>query len=270
MDKVIFVRFFLYIIAKELCLGVLVVLGIVQGLCEFLPISSSGHLVLLSKIFGVEDSLFVSVILHVATLLAVIVVMHKEVFYIVKHPFSKETMQLSVSTIITCVVAIVLMPIISTSFEGEFLPWAFLITSILLFIVELYSKKKMIKKEKFSFKHAVVIGFAQGLAIFPGISRSGATISAGLLSGADRGQSARFSFLVSLPIIIGSLIMEIIKICIRGEQIAVNPLGIVVSFTVAFLVGMASIKFMLRVTERTNFKWFSLYLFVLAILSMLV
>lgn len=250
-------------------MGVLVVLGVVQGLCEFLPISSSGHLVLLSKWFGIEDSLFISIILHVATLLAVVVVMRKEIFYLLRHPFSKETMQLSISTIITCLIAIVLMPIISTSFEGEFLPWAFLVTSILLFVVELYSKKRIIKQEKFSFKHAVVIGVAQGLAIFPGISRSGATISAGLLSGASREKSARFSFLVSIPLIIGSLIMEIIKIVVQGEKIVVNPWGLVVAFGLAFLIGVASIKFMLKVTAKTNFKWFSLYLLAMAIISLI-
>ena len=251
-------------------MGALVLLGIVQGLCEFLPISSSGHLVLLSRLFGIENSLFVSIILHVATLLAIIVVMRKDVVYLIKNPFSKDGMHLVFSTIITCLIAVVLMPIISTSFEGEFLPWAFLTTSLLLFVVEIYSKKRMVKKEKFGFKHALIIGVAQGLAIFPGISRSGATISAGLLSGATREKSAKFSFLVSVPVIIGSLIMEIIKIIMLGEKIVVNPLGLAFSFIIAFVVGLVSIKFMLRVSEKTNFKWFSLYLFFIAIVSLIV
>lgn len=249
-------------------MGVLVVLGIVQGLCEFLPISSSGHLVLLSRWFGIENSLFVSIILHVATLLAILVVMRKEVFYLVRHPFSKESMQLSVSTIITCIVAIILMPLISSSFEGKFLPWAFLITAGLLFIVEKKSKRRA-RGEEFSVKHAVIIGLAQGLAIFPGISRSGATISAGMLSGADREKSARFSFLASVPVIIGSLIMEIIKIVMFGEKIIVNPIGLVFAFLSAFAIGVVSIKFMLRVTRKTNFKWFSVYLIFIAIISLI-
>ena len=213
-------------------MGILVVLGIVQGLCEFLPISSSGHLVLLSRWFGVENSLFVSIILHIATLLSIFVVLRKEVFSLIRHPFSKDSLQLSISTIITCVVAIILMPFISTSFEGEFLPWAFLITSALLFIVEKLSKTTNHKNKELSFKQAVIIGLAQGLAIFPGISRSGATISAGALSGADREKSAKFSFLVSIPIIIASLIMEIIKIVILAETISVNPWGLILSFLI--------------------------------------
>lgn len=250
-------------------MGALIVLGVVQGLCEFLPISSSGHLVLLSRWFGLEDSLFVSIILHVATLLAVLVVMRKEVFFLVRNPFSKETMQLSVATITTCLIAIVLMPLISTSFEGEFLPWAFLITSCLLFVVELYSKKRLIKEREFSFKHAIAIGVAQGLAIFPGISRSGATISAGLLSGAGREKSAKFSFLASVPIIVASLILEIVKIVVEGKKISVNPLGLIVSFLFAFVIGIATIKIMMKVTQRTNFKWFSLYLILMAIISLI-
>ena len=250
-------------------LGILVVLGIVQGLCEFLPISSSGHLVLLSRWFGVEDSLFVSIILHIATLLSIFVVLRKEVFSLIRHPFSKDSLQLSISTIITCVVAIILMPFISTSFEGEFLPWAFLITSALLFIVEKLSKTTNHKNKELSFKQAVIIGLAQGLAIFPGISRSGATISAGVLSGADREKSAKFSFLVSIPIIIASLIMEIIKIVILGETISVNPWGLILSFLIAFLIGVVSIKFMIKVTSKTNFKWFSIYLIFIAIVSLI-
>lgn len=249
-------------------MGALVVLGLVQGLCEFLPISSSGHLVLMSRWFGIEDSLFVSIILHVATLLAVLVVMRKDVFYLIKHPFSKETMQLSVATICTCGVAIVLMPLISTSFEGEFLPCAFLITAILLFAVEKISKKQ-VKKEEFSFKHSAIIGIAQGLAIFPGISRSGATISAGLLSGAEREKSARFSFLVSIPVILGSLLMEIIKVCMMEDKIVINWWGLIFAFLAAFVVGVATIKFMLKVTNKTSFKWFSIYLVIMAIISYL-
>ena len=249
-------------------MGVLVLLGLVQGLCEFLPISSSGHLVLLSKWFGLEDSLLISIILHVATLLAIVVVMRKEVFHLIRHPFSIEAIHLSISTIFTCAIAIILMPFISSSFEGSFLPYAFLITAVLLFLVEKFSKNRL-KSEKFSFKHAVIIGIAQGLAIFPGISRSGATISAGLLSGADREKSSKFSFLLSLPIIVGSLIIEIIKICLSGEKLSINPLGLIISFLIAFIVGLLTIKFMLKVTNKTSFKWFSIYLVSIAIISLI-
>lgn len=244
----------------------LMVLGLVQGVCEFLPISSSGHLVLLSKVFGIKDSLFVSILLHVATLLAVVVVMRKEIWYLLRNPFSKESISLMIATISTCVVAIVLMPFITSSFEGVLLPVFFLLSSIILFFV----RRKKSGKGEITYKRAIIIGLAQGLAIFPGLSRSGTTISAGLASGAGKEESSKFSFLISLPIIIGSLVMEIVKIVLRGEGISVNPIGMILSFIIAFLIGILSIKLMLKMTNNIAFKWFSIYLIIIAIISAII
>lgn len=242
---------------------ILLILGLVQGLCEFLPISSSGHLVLLSKIFGVNDSLFVSIILHLATLLSLVIVMRKEVFYLIRHPFSKEMISIAIATIFTCIVAIVLMPLITASFEGIVLPATFLLSAVLLLASQRLNKNE----GKINFKRACIIGLAQGLAIFPGLSRSGTTITTGLLSGASKDESTRFSFLISLPIIVGSLIVEIIKIFVYKEPISVNWVGLALSFAVAFIVGIITIKFMLNLTKKLNFKYFAYYLIVLAIIS---
>ena len=245
---------------EKLSILILLLLGLVQGLCEFLPISSSGHLVLLSRLFGVSDSLFVSIVLHIATLLSLVIVMRKEVFYLIRHPFSKEAMSI---VIITCVVTIVLMPLISASFEGAFLPISFLLSAILLFV----SQKLNRNDGKVNFKRASIIGLAQGFAIFPGLSRSGTTITAGMISGASKEESTRFSFLISLPIVVGSLILEIVKIFIYKEPISVNWLGLAFSFIVAFIAGILTIKFMLNLTKKLNFKYFAYYLIVLAIVS---
>lgn len=245
----------------------LLVLGLVQGLCEFLPVSSSGHLVLLSKVFGIEDSLFVSIILHVATLLAVVVVMRKEIWFLIKHPFSNQTISLALATISTCLVAVVLMPFITSSFEGAFLPVFFFLSAVILYFI---GKKKSNKSGEVSYKRAIIIGLAQGFAIFPGLSRSGTTISAGLMSGAGREESSKFSFLVSLPIIVGSLLMEVYKISIGGQKISINIVGMILAFILAFAVGVASIKFMLKITNNVAFKWFSMYLIVLAIISAVI
>ncbi len=242
---------------------VLVVLGLVQGLCEFLPISSSGHLVLLSKLFGIEDSLFVSIILHVATLLALVVVMRKEIWHLIKHPFSKEAMTIVVATIVTCLIACILMPFITASFEGLFLPIAFLASAVLLFLAEKLSKKE----GDVDFKKAGIMGLAQGLAIFPGLSRSGTTISAGLMSGAGKENSAKFSFLISLPVIMGSLLLEIVKVVVLKEPISVNWLGLGIAFVVAFVVGALTINYMLKLTKRLKFKFFAIYLVIIAIIS---
>lgn len=249
----------------------LAVLGLVQGLCEFLPISSSGHLVLLSNLFNIEDSLFVSIILHVATLLAVVIVLRKEVWQIIRHPFSNEAMNIYIATIPTAIIVLILMPIVNLSFGGGFLAISFLISALLLLFSEHYYKKKEVSFQKdFSYKNALIMGVAQGLAVFPGISRSGTTICAGLLSGAKKEDSAKFSFLMSIPIIILSLLMEIFKIIVQKEPISVNVIGLIISFAIAFVIGILSIKLMLKLTQKLSFKWFSLYLLAIAVLTLIL
>lgn len=247
----------------------LLILGILQGICEFLPISSSGHLVLFSNIFGITDSLFVSIVLHVATLLAILVVFKKEIFYMISHPFSKESMNIVIATIPTALIVLILMPIINQSFTGSFLAVSFLISSILLVVVEYYSKRHKQSKE-FTYKNAIIMGIAQGLAVFPGISRSGTTISAGLFSGGDKENCAKFSFLMSIPVIILSMILEIIKIFIYKETVSVNIVGIVGAFIFAFVIGILSIKLMIKLTSKLNFKWFSLYLLIISIITLFI
>lgn len=252
----------------------LIVLGLVQGLCEFLPISSSGHLVLLSNFFGIEDSLFVSIILHVATLLSICVVLRKEIFALIRHPFSSESMNIYIATIPTCLFALIFMSLINSSFEGSFLPFAFLISAVVLFAGEKLAKKDKYpwqsKERTIDSKKAFLIGVSQGIAIFPGISRSGMTISTGLMLGADKSEVAKFSFLLSVPVILLSLVMEISKMVLFDYSISVSAIGISLSFAVAFLVGILSIKAMLSLTQKAKFKYFSLYLIIMAVIAFFV
>ena len=244
----------------------LVILGIVQGLTEFLPISSSGHLVLLSEWFGISDSLFVSILLHLATFFSIVVVLRKEVFYLIRHPFSKETIRLAIATIPTCILALILMPLIDQSFEGIFLPFCFLISALLLMVTDLTTKRKSFPlQSQLTNKNAIIMGIGQGLAIFPGISRSGTTICAGILSGAPKEECAKFSFLMSLPIILLSMAMEIYKIVAKDYIISVNVVGVILSFVIAFLVGIFAIKVMLRLTQKASFRYFAFYLIVISV-----
>ena len=243
-------------------------LGIIQGLTEFLPVSSSGHLVLFSKFFGVEESLFLSILLHCATLLSILVVFHKDVWEIIRHPFSQKTMMFVVATIPTCLIVLVLMPIVKQSFAGGLLPICFVISACLLLFAE--NSKSGKTGKPINNKTAFWIGVAQGFAVFPGISRSGATISAGLLQGADRKEVAKFSFLMSIPVILLSLLMEIFEIVAVGENVSLPVFPTIASFFAAFAVGIFAIKAMMKITEKANLKWFSLYLAIISIVSLIV
>lgn len=254
------------------------VLGIVQGLTEFLPISSSGHLTLLNKIFGIqENTLLFAILLHLATLFAVIYVLRKEVWQLIKHPFSREALNLYLATFPTVVIALFSKKFLEDSFlSAKLLPYCFLITAILLFVTYFYTKKNNcpLNYPKKTFKNnnrtSFIMGVAQGLAILPGISRSGSTICAGLLCGEEKNKVANFSFLMSIPIILASLVWEIFS----GEfnQIASSEmvLPVIIAFFAAFIVGIFSIKIMLKIVERAKYYWFSTYLILISILAFFV
>ena len=244
----------------------LFLLGAIQGLTEFLPVSSSGHLVLFSKIFGVQESLFVSILLHVATLLSICVVFWKDIWKMIRHPLSHETISIVIATIPTCVIVLCILPIVKSSFAGGLLPICFALSAVLLFLSEIFAKKK----SKFSYKTAFFMGLAQGFAVFPGLSRSGTTISAGVFSGAERKDVAKFSFLMSIPIIILSMLMEIFEIASGAESVSIPAGAIALSFVTAFLVGILAIKLTLKITEKAGLKWFSFYLVAIAIVALFV
>lgn len=243
-------------------------LGLVQGLTEFLPVSSSGHLTLFSKLFGLEENLFVSILLHVATLLSILVFFRKDVLQIVLHPFSKETMLIVYATIPTCIIVLLFLPLLKMSFDGMFLSISFLISGALLLCAENLSKKG--QNGEIDAKTAIFMGFLQGVAAFPGISRSGATISAGLVKGKDKSKVAKFSFLMSLPIILASMLMEIFELASGKMSVCYPWWALLISFIIAFAVGVFAIKFIMKVVEKTRLKWFSFYLFALSIICLFV
>lgn len=245
------------------------VLGIVQGAMEFLPVSSSGHIVLISRWFNISETLTLSIILHIATLLSVVIVFRRQIWELIKHPFSSTSIQIYISTAATVLIAVIFKKFIEESFGGAILPYCFLITAVLLLITQFVANKIKIGKQM-SNKTALMVGLAQGIAILPGISRSGATICAALLNKTDRKESADFSFIISLPIIIGSGILDVIKIFSSGDiahALPMPPLALALAFVSAFVVGLVCVKLMRKLTEK-NILWpFSIYLVLIAILS---
>jgi len=259
---------------------VLILLGIIQGLTEFLPVSSSGHLVLLYNIFGIEDNtMIVSILFHLATLFAVVLYYRKDIWILIRHPLCKTNRKLIVTTILTAVVYLAISPIVDIAFGGSTLPIFFILTAIILLVSDWVAKKQQAKNpnivleptnkedyEKYlidlplSYKQAIIIGISQGIAVIPGISRSGTTIATSRIIGCDS-ISAKYSFLISIPIIIGSLLLEILK---GGTLSGVNIGGLIVGFILCFAVGLLCIKVMVEFVKKSRLQYFSYYLLAIA------
>lgn len=245
-----------------------IVLGMVQGLSEFLPISSSGHLVLVQKLFGLTNDLFFfDIMLHVGTLAAVFAVFWDEIVDMLKHIFSKKPMFIVLATIPTVIIALLLRDVIERSFGGHTLGFEFLITAVLLFLGErIKPGKKGIKEMKVT--DALLMGTMQSISVFPAISRSGATIVGGLFAGLDRKFVASFSFLMSIPGILGSVVLEGKDVLDAGIG-NVEWLPILVGAAFAAVAGFFAIKIMLRVLAKGKLTGFAIYVTILGVLVLL-
>lgn len=251
-----------------------VLLGMVQGLTEFLPVSSSGHLVFLDKIFNVETGnfLFVSILLHIATLISVIILYYKQIWQLIKNPFSKKTLLIVVATIPTVIIVLLFKGFFENAFGGEYLPICFMITAIVLMLS--YFKTKSNNKclyKKLNYNNAIIIGIMQGFAVLPGISRSGSTISAGVLQGVNSEDATAFSFTLSIPIILASLVYEVYSCLGNGQQFYTGSyFNLILSFIIALVCGIFAIKIMKKFAKTGKYYFFSIYLIVIAIISCFV
>jgi len=199
-----------------------IILGIIQGLTEFLPISSSGHLTLFQKLFGIEEGARTfDIAVHMATLIAVVAVFRKDILEIIKKPLSKMSLLIIVGTIPTGIIALILKDIIEKLLvSGASLGIEFIITGLILVYAErVKSKDKGL--EKTTYADALLIGVAQGIAIMPAISRSGLTIAGALFRGLNREFAAKYSFMLSIPIILLATASDVYE-GIKGTE----PLGI--------------------------------------------
>lgn len=250
---------------------IVILIGLIQGIAEFLPISSSGHLVVIYDIFNITDNtILLSIVLHIATLFAIILVYYKDIILLIKNPFCKTNKLLAVSTIPTVIIVLLFESVIDKVFKGDFVIIGFLITAIVLFVSEIISKnnkntfKGDILNLNISYKNACIIGVAQGIACVPGISRSGSTIATALCLKESKEVATKFSFLMSIPIIIASFLYEILKI--KDATFDFSLIQIFVGFLVAFLVGIFAIKFVITIVKKQKLYVFSIYLVVLVII----
>jgi undecaprenyl-diphosphatase len=247
-----------------------VVLGIVQGLGEFLPVSSSGHLVLLQKVFGIaEQTLFFDTMLHVGTLFAVVVVLWNDILAILRRPIQPLTGFLIIATIPAVLAALVFGDQIEYIFNsGKFLGVCFLMTAVLLCVAEFLSKRiskanGYKKREEMNWLDALIIGIFQAIAIPPGISRSGATISGALSRKLDRDFAARFSFLLSIPAILGALVLNLKNLAKNSGTAGGLGVGIIAGTLTAAIVGFFAVKLMLKIVREKSLFGFAFYTAVL-------
>lgn len=275
-----------------------VILGLVQGLTEFLPVSSSGHIAFFQGVFGINDAdiaLFFTIILHLGTLVAVCAVFWKDIIALFKKPFHTLG-YLIIATIPAGITGLLfellhLDDVFFGEYMGIFLGIFFLITASLLFVTEMIVKRRekalllandtTVKCGKgnlpLCFKTVIPMGAAQAFAVLPGISRSGSTICAGTIAGCNSEQVSKFSFIMSIPVILGSFFVELImelknheiqnSFASGGAELGVS---VALGFIISAVAGFFAIKLMLKVIKKANYKWFSCYLVLIAITSIVL
>ena len=245
-----------------------ILLGLVQGLTEFLPVSSSGHLVITQHLFGITDDVLVfDIFVHLGTLVAVIIAFRSDLLDLIRKPFCKFTLLIIIGTIPAALMGYFLDDIFAIFFGSLIaVAIALIITGIFLFISDRFNGHKTVDDMRIT--DALVIGTFQGLAITPGLSRSGSTIFGALLCGLKRSEAARFSFILSIPIIIGAAIKEI------SDTIAVDATSIEWTYflgaAVAALSGFFAIKIFLKLLAKKNLKYFSIYVWLVALALLII
>ena len=254
-----------------------ILLGIIQGLTEFLPVSSSGHLEIMKTILGnkqvASQSVLMTVVLHFATALSTIVIFRNEIIDIFKGVLlkkSKEDFQFSIKIILSMIPATIIGLVFNDEMESlfnnqiSFVGIMLILTGAILFLAD----KAKTTNKKVSFFDAIIIGLSQAVAIIPGISRSGATISTAVLLGVDKEKAAKFSFLMVVPLIIGKILKDLLD----GGDLFVQSsvLELSAGFFAAFITGIFACKWMIKIVKNSKLKYFSIYCFVVGLSAIII
>ena len=249
-----------------------IVLGIIQGFTEFLPVSSSGHLELAKVILGdtsvPEESLTFTVVLHFATALSTLVIFRKEVLEIFKGLMLfkwNEATKFSIKIVISMIPAVFIGLLFEEQLAAFFSRNVLLVGLMLLLtaVLLLLADKAKNTHKKVSFSNAVLVGLSQAIAMLPGISRSGATISASVLLGIDRTKAARFSFLMVVPLIFGKIGKDVLSGDLNFQSS--DSIPIAVGFITAFVAGLLACKWMISLVKKSNLSYFSFYCAIIGI-----
>lgn len=249
-----------------------ILLGIVQGITEFLPVSSSGHLQIAKELLGVEidNNITFDVTLHAATVLSTVVVMWGELWRLLRGVFSRRfndeqafVLKILLSMIPAGVVGVALGEQLETLFSNLLFVGCMLLLTAALLTFAYYARPRL--KRAISYRDAFVIGLAQAAATLPGLSRSGATIATGLLLGNRREGVASFSFIMVIPVIIGKMLLDLCSGEMAALEVGAAPL--VGGFVAAFAVGALACRWMISIVTRGKLIWFAWYCLAVGVLS---
>lgn len=255
------------------------ILGLIQGLTEYLPVSSSGHLAIGSALFGIEgeENLAFTIVVHVATVFSTLVILWKEIDWIFKGLF-KWQMNEETRYVINILVSMIPIGIVGVFFKDEVeaifgsglvvVGCCLLLTALLLSFSYCYKPKQ---KENISMKDAFIIGLAQACAVLPGLSRSGSTIATGLLLGDNKAKLAQFSFLMVMPPILGEALLDGMKM-MKGEAVAgdIPTLSLVVGFLAAFVSGCLACKWMINIVKKGKLIYFAIYCAIAGVITLIL
>lgn len=254
------------------------ILGLLQGLTEYLPVSSSGHLTIGSALFGIEgeENLAFTIAVHIATVFSTLVILWKEVSWlfkgVLKFQMNDETrymLNIIISMIPVGIVGVFFKDYVESIFgSGLIIVGCMLLLTATLLAFAYYAKPR--QKEKISMLDAFIIGLAQACAVMPGLSRSGSTIATGLLLGNKKENLAQFSFLMVIPPILGEGLLDIVKM-IGGENVMgdISPVSLIVGFLAAFVSGCLACKWMINIVKKGKLIYFAIYCIVVALFCLI-
>jgi len=245
-----------------------IILGIIQGISEFLPISSSGHLALTKQLLGIaEPDMPFIIVVHLGTLVPVLIIYRKDIWQLIKRPFQKMTALLIIATLPAVLVALFFSDRIESAFASvNFIAGGLIITGIALMLSDRVKSVDMRKDGKnISRLDALLIGIAQAIAVLPGISRSGSTITAALGRKITRDDAAKFSFFMSIPAILGAAVLYTAQIVTGRIYISsLDPVALGLGFLSAALSGYLAINSLLAIIRKAKLRYFAYYVFLLA------
>lgn len=262
-------------------------MGLLQGLTEYLPVSSSGHLTIASTLFGIdgEENMLFTIMVHVATVLSTIVILGGEIWKIIKgmfgplnnsaqglnrlNPDQRYVLNILVSMIPIGIVGVFFKDQVEAIFgSGMTIVGICLLVTALLLTFSYYARPR--ERENISLGHAFIIGLAQAIAVLPGLSRSGSTIATGLMLGEKKSNMAQFSFLMVIPPILGEALLDVLKM-VKGESLGaeIGWLPLTVGFLAAFISGCVACKWMIGIVKKGKLIYFAYYCAIAGVISLI-